>query len=214
MQHCALDEQANNSATLRPPLTFIIMFVHESREGKEEHKKVWRMRGKHKRFSFCWVRAPLFFRTAMMTERESLFNLSHFHVASGSMEKQFDVEQSVPFFPLRRLCKTIDVLQNRSTPTRHAVCHDTLLADRRVWVGFIAVQPFTILSLTSSSRHSCMQTVKELTERRTLRKSAHMSMWFWLNPAENSRIWEFHGRVGCKIPHMGQIQPTEAKRSG
>lgn len=61
-----------------PSLTFTIMFVHESLEGKENYKDDWRMGRKHQTFIFC-VESVLwyfFFGIAIIVEYESL-NLRH-----------------------------------------------------------------------------------------------------------------------------------------
>lgn len=61
-----------------PSLTFTIVFVHESLEGKENYKDDWRMGRKHQTFIFC-VESVLwyfFFGIAIIVEYESL-NLRH-----------------------------------------------------------------------------------------------------------------------------------------
>lgn len=61
-----------------PSLTFTIVFVHESLEGKENYKDDWRMGRKHQTFIFC-VESVLwyfFLGIAIIVEYESL-NLRH-----------------------------------------------------------------------------------------------------------------------------------------
>lgn len=88
----------------RPLLTSTIMFVHESWEGKGEHKKVWRMRRRYKRFSFCVESAPccFFFKDGyddwmwISIKSESL---GRFHVASCWMENNLKLNKAPFSFP-------------------------------------------------------------------------------------------------------------------
>lgn len=101
MQHCALDAQENNNAILSATAD-----VHNhvcSWVTRGQRRKVWRMRRKHKRFSFCWVRAPLFLLQDgyddwmwISVKSESLWC---FHVACGWMEDNLTSNKASLSFP-------------------------------------------------------------------------------------------------------------------
>lgn len=75
-----------------------------------------------------------------------------FHVASVRMGNYLNLNKASLSFSLWQQCKTIDVLQERPTPARHTqFFYDTLLAAHRVWVGFMPLEPFSSLSLSSSA---------------------------------------------------------------
>lgn len=83
---------------------------------KTEQKKVWRMRRKHKRFSFCWVRAPLFLLQVgyddwmrISIKSESLWC---FHVASGWMGNNLTSNKASLSFPCDDCVKGLTYFRN------------------------------------------------------------------------------------------------------
>lgn len=163
-----------------PLLTFMIMLAHDSQKCKK-YKKAWRMGRKYKRFSFCVesVLCYFFFSMATMTEYESVLNLSH----SGSFMWLLAGCKTIWSWTKRPFLSPCDNCAGRLT---HFMIVPRLSGTHSFsWHTFSCslsgLQPFTVLSLSSSLKRICMQTLEELTGIRKSRKSTHMSMWFWLS---------------------------------
>lgn len=176
-----------------PSLTFTIVFVHESLEGKENYKDDWRMGRKHQTFIFC-VESVLwyfFFGIAIIVISKSA-SLGCFHVASGMLENNAKLNKASFYFHPWQLFRTTDVCHTHSA---RIVFQGTLLA--AYCVGFYFhwshLLSYLCIHLYAHSRNWHV---------RKLRNSTHTNMRFWV-------ILQRFLHANFIAGHTGQLQPTE-----
>lgn len=176
-----------------PSLTFTIVFVHESLEGKENYKDDWRM-------GRCGDSALVFLLWNSYNSWISISkfaSLGCFHVASGRLENNAKLNKASFYFHPWQLTYARIVSHPLGT---HSFSRHTFSCLLR---GFLfPLESFAILSL-----HTFVRTLEELTRQEAEELDPHEHAVL-SNPAKILAC-EFYSRTGCKTTHTGQLQPTE-----